>query len=153
MGKAPRQVAVVPVRHSREGVEICLIRRRDSQKWGIPKGYIDRGDTPEQAALTEAHEEAGLKGDIVRRAIGSYAYQKWEADLTVGVYVMHVRDVQTKWPEMSFRERRWVSPAEAAKLLAKHPVRRLLPKAIRHVTVSRGRRLKSVVSDCASGPA
>jgi ADP-ribose pyrophosphatase YjhB (NUDIX family) len=49
--KRPRQVAVIAVR--RNGVpELCLIRRKDSDKWGIPKGFIDPGDSPEEAALT-----------------------------------------------------------------------------------------------------
>jgi 8-oxo-dGTP pyrophosphatase MutT (NUDIX family) len=134
MGVTPRQVAVVPVRRINRAVEICLILRHDSRKWGIPKGFIDRGDTPEQAALNEAREEAGLKGEIVGSAIGTYEYQKWEADLTVAVYVMNVREVDAKWLEMSFRKRRWTSLAKAEELLAKHPVRAFLPDAIEHLT-------------------
>lgn len=139
MGVTPRQVAVVAVRRNGRNVEICLIRRTDSRRWGIPKGFIDRGDTPEQAALTEAHEEAGLKGKIVSGAIGTYAYQKWDAELLVAVYVMNVRETETKWHEMSFRERKWVSPAKAEELLAKHPVRPLLSDAIRHLRKALGR--------------
>jgi 8-oxo-dGTP pyrophosphatase MutT (NUDIX family) len=133
MGATPRQVAVVPVRRTGGELEICLIRRTDSRRWGIPKGFVDRGDTPEQAALNEAHEEAGLKGEIVAGVVGTYEYEKWDTDLTVAVYVMRVRDVDKKWREMSFRERRWTSVAKADRLLAKHPVRRLLSDAIKHL--------------------
>lgn len=139
MGATPRQVAVVPVRRSNRTVQICLIRRHDSRRWGVPKGFIDRGDSPEQAALNEAREEAGLKGEIVGGAIGTYEYQKWEADLTVAVYVMNVRKADAKWLEMSFRKRKWASLAKAEELLAKHPVRALLPDAIKHLTKARAR--------------
>lgn len=139
MGATPRQVAVVPVRRSSRAVEICLIRRHDSRKWGIPKGFIDRGDTPEQAALNEAREEAGLNGEIIGGALGTYEYQKWEACLTVAVYVMRVRKVDTKWLEMSFRKRKWTSLAEAEELLAHHPARAFLPGAIKHLTKARVR--------------
>ena len=50
----PRQVAVIAVRRRARDVEVCLIRRRYSARWGVPKGFIDPGDTPEEAALTEA---------------------------------------------------------------------------------------------------
>ena len=139
MGATPRQVAVVPFRRSGREIEICLIRRKDSRKWGIPKGFIDRGDSAEQAALIEAHEEAGLKGEIVNGAIGTYAYQKWDADLVVAVYVMKVREVDREWQEMSFRERKWTSSAKAEELLAKHPVRPLLSDAIKQATKARGK--------------
>ena len=62
----PRQVAVIPVRRVGDGVvQVCLIRRMNSAKWSIPKGYIERGDNPTQAALAEAREEAGLDGRLM----------------------------------------------------------------------------------------
>jgi 8-oxo-dGTP pyrophosphatase MutT (NUDIX family) len=123
--KKARQVAVIAYRHSAKGLEVCLTRRRDSTRWGIPKGYIDPGDTPEQAALTEAWEEAGLKGQIVGGAIGTYEYTKWKNPLTVAVYLMDVSAAQEVWQEMKVRERRWSSITDAAGLLATHPIRPL----------------------------
>ena len=137
MSATPRQVAVVPFRRSGGEIEICLIRRQDSRKWGIPKGFIDRGHSAEEAALTEAFEEAGLKGEILADAIGTYEYKKWKLSLVVAVYVMKVRDVETKWPEKSFRQRRWASVEKAEQLLEKHPVHFLLSDAIKHLTKRR----------------
>ena len=102
-------------------VEICLIRRKGSQKWGIPKGYIERGDASE-TALEEADEEAGLHGRIVGDSLGTYEYQKDVAALTVAVFVMEVLDEQETWLEMRWRERRWCSLDEAADLLRNHKV-------------------------------
>ncbi len=42
-----------------ERQEILLIFRRDT--WDLPKGHIDPGETPEQAALREVREETGLQ--------------------------------------------------------------------------------------------
>ena len=104
---------------------MCLIRRRRSQTWGIPKGFIDPGDSPEEAALNEAGEEAGLRGHIIGSVIGVYDYEKRGAPLTVAVYVMDVTEQKKVWQEMMFRERRWFALQEAALLLASHPVRPL----------------------------
>lgn len=106
-------------------MEVCLTRRKDSEKWGIPKGFIDRGDTPEEAVLKEASEEAGLQGDLIGEPIGTYDYKKWNSTLTVLVYVMEVREEQEAWLEMRVRSRSWYPVDEAAQLLARHPVQPL----------------------------
>lgn len=103
-------------------VQVCLIRRKTSGKWGIPKGYIDRGYNHTQAALAEAHEEAGLDGYLKGNMIGTYEYEKGLLRLTVAVYVMEVVAEQTTWPEMRWRERRWCSTEEAGALLTRHHV-------------------------------
>jgi 8-oxo-dGTP pyrophosphatase MutT (NUDIX family) len=128
-GKTPEQVAVFAIRRRNGNVEVCLIRRKGSRMWSIPKGFIDPGDTPEQAVLTEAHEEAGLQGRVKRGVIGTYSYEKRGAGFTVAVYVMEVMKTQSRWMEESFRERRWTPLAEATSLLAKHPVRRVWSRA------------------------
>lgn len=46
------------------GWEACLIRVREA--WSLPKGNLDRGETPEQAALREISEETGLPLDRLR---------------------------------------------------------------------------------------
>lgn len=120
---------MIPVCHTARGVEVCLIRRKDSASWGIPKGFIDPGDTAEEAALTEAYEEAGLEGTLLGDPIGTYQYKKWNVQLTVAVYVMDVRVEEPAWDEMTFRERRWCSFDESRALLANHPVRHLLDAA------------------------
>ena len=118
----PRQVAVIPVRRGDDGVlQVCLIRRKNSAKWSIPKGYIERGDNHTQAALAEAHEEAGLDGRLMGDTIGTYEYEKGPL-LTVAVYVMEVLEERTTWREMRWRERRWCSIEEAGALLRGHQV-------------------------------
>ena len=119
--KTPRQVAVIAVRSSHV-LEVCLIRRKDSGMWGIPKGFIDPGDSPEQAALREAVEEAGLRGQILGKVVGTYDYAKGGAPFTVALFLMEVLEEQKDWQEMRFRERRWFTLEEGALLLTGHPV-------------------------------
>ncbi len=45
-----------------------LIGRTDRQGrllWSLPKGHIEDGETAEQAALREVHEETGIAGEIL----------------------------------------------------------------------------------------
>ena len=124
--RLPQQAAVLAVRKSGADIEVCLIRRRDAGAWGIPKGFIEQGDTPEETALNEAWEEAGIHGQLVGEAIGTYQYAKSGTRLTVAVYVMRVVEELTMWPEMRLRERRWVPMGDAASALRRHPVWPLL---------------------------
>ena len=135
----PEQAAAIPVRRVGRGLQVCVIRRKDGNKWGIPKGLVDPGATHEETALAEAWEEAGIKGRLLGAAIGTYRYRKWGTRLTVAVYVMEFGQQAPAWEESAFRERRWVSFAEAGVLLADHPVAPLLDRAHTLVTVGRFR--------------
>jgi 8-oxo-dGTP pyrophosphatase MutT (NUDIX family) len=125
-----QQAAAIAVRRSARTLQVCLIRRKGSKAWGIPKGVVDRGDTRKETALNEAWEEAGLKGRLIGDAIGTYKYKKWDKTLRVAVYVMEVLDQADTWEEAGFRERRWTSFEKAASRLTRHPVRPLLERAM-----------------------
>ncbi|PZS20201.1 MAG: NUDIX hydrolase [Pseudonocardiales bacterium] len=46
----------------------ALIGRTDRQGrllWSLPKGHIEAGETPEQAAVREVEEETGISGEIL----------------------------------------------------------------------------------------
>jgi 8-oxo-dGTP pyrophosphatase MutT (NUDIX family) len=125
----PQQAAAIAIRRRGGAFEVCLIRKRESKKWGIPKGMIERGDTPEEAALNEAWEEAGVKGRLLGDAVGTYEYWKWARNFLVAVFVLEVLEEHAEWPEMGIRERRWTSFGDASLLLMKHPARPLLDRA------------------------
>ena len=70
----------VVYRRSGNGAEVALIQPHDRQAWSLPKGLIERGETPEVAAQREVQEETGLLGDIVGRIDTiKYSYNaRWE---------------------------------------------------------------------------
>ena len=57
-------------------VQILLITSRGSGRWIVPKGWPMDGQTPGEAALTEAWEEAGVLGKVDWRPVGLYSYSK-----------------------------------------------------------------------------
>ena len=116
------QVAALPWRKSDDGVEIMLITSRDTGRWVLPKGWPENGENLFDAAAREAGEEAGLSGSVSRREIGRYYYAKAlssgeEVPCEVLVYPLEVDKVADKWKERRERKRKWVSPAEAARML------------------------------------
>jgi 8-oxo-dGTP pyrophosphatase MutT (NUDIX family) len=51
-----------------------LLIRDSYDKWGLPKGHLEEGETPAEAALREAREEVGL-GDL--RLVGPIRIIDW----------------------------------------------------------------------------
>ncbi|HKH45613.1 MAG TPA: NUDIX hydrolase [Thermoanaerobaculia bacterium] len=45
--------------------QILLISTQEGKRWQLPKGHIEAGETPEEAALREVREETGVTGRIV----------------------------------------------------------------------------------------
>ena len=98
-------------------IEILLVTS-SSSRWIIPKGEIDHGMAPHLAAAKEAFEEGGVRGRSEDRSIGSFAIRKEQCGaiipLEVDVFPMKVDEELASWPEMDFRERRWLPLEEAA---------------------------------------
>jgi 8-oxo-dGTP pyrophosphatase MutT (NUDIX family) len=56
----------IVLRHRQQGgLDVLLIQHRGHRSWGFPKGWIEPGETPEQAALREVEEESGVRAQIL----------------------------------------------------------------------------------------
>ena len=82
-------------------------------RWLFPKGSIEPGSNPSEAALREAYEEAGLHGQIVGSPLGYYAAPKNGSQLATVALLMEVEQSDRQWPEGSVRQRRWITPRQA----------------------------------------
>lgn len=67
---APHSAGILLWRHGSESVEVLLGHfggplwaRKDAGAWAIPKGLVEAGETPEQAARREFQEELGFPAD------------------------------------------------------------------------------------------
>ena len=124
------QASAIPLREKNGETEVCLITSIRKGKWGFPKGIIEPGDSAEETALKKSIEEAGLHGEILGGPVGEYRYQKWNDDLDVLVYAMHVTRMDATWDEQTMRDREWLSPKEAKKRLTKSLLKEFLCVAV-----------------------
>lgn len=115
------QFAALCYRIKDEKVQICLITSRRSGRWIVPKGWPMNGETPTDAAATEAFEEAGVKGKIHSRPAGVFSYYKVRSEDELPciaiVYPLRVKKVLSNWPEKKERQRKWLSRKKAAALV------------------------------------
>jgi 8-oxo-dGTP pyrophosphatase MutT (NUDIX family) len=103
------QSGAVPFRVTASGgIEVLLITS-NSGKWIVPKGGIDRGNTPADQAAIEAFEEAGVVEAELRGEIGSYDYTRGGKLHRVRLFALLVRELARDWDESHRREREWVA--------------------------------------------
>jgi phosphohistidine phosphatase len=122
------QSAVIPFQINNNKIRVLLITSIKTKKWIFPKGIVEDHLTPQQSALQEALEEAGIEGEILDFPLGIYAYEKWGGICEVTVFPMRVTKILDEWPEAELRQRKWVSIEKAKKLLSKDDLIKLLLK-------------------------
>ena len=67
--------------------QILLVQRPRYQDWSLPKGKLDRGETPLQAALGEVREETGYRAKALAFA-GAFGYEVKGAPKVVLYWMM-----------------------------------------------------------------
>ena len=121
-----QQSGVIPYRLVGDKVEILLITSIRRGRWIIPKGIVEPHLSPAESACQEAWEEAGVVGRVDSQPFGFYQYAKWGGICQVTVFLLHVQTVHEEWPEQMYRQRQWLSIAEAAKSVEEVQLRDLI---------------------------
>src|SRR5690349_14826029 len=67
-----KQFAALPYRMRDKDLEILLITTRKKRRWSVPKGWLIRRSTPQETAVIEAYEEAGVRGKVGKEQIGRF---------------------------------------------------------------------------------
>jgi phosphohistidine phosphatase len=117
MERLHRQAAVIPYRVRKARVEVALITTSSGRGWIVPKGSVNHGERPRQAAIREAEEEAGLLGVVARRPMGHYRHINGYGPCRVDVFPMRVTAVLDQWLEDDLRRRRWMGIVAASERL------------------------------------
>ncbi len=106
-------------------VEVALIHRPTQNDWTLPKGKLDPGETPEQAAIREVREETGLRCEITR-PMGVTAYvDRRGRDKVVFYWVMRALEGRFA-TSAEVDQLRWLTVEEALEVLSYRGDRALL---------------------------
>jgi len=134
----PLSAGILLFRRRRGETEVLLIkpggpywRNKDTGAWMIPKGMVEPGEKPAEAALREFAEETGTVLDAipfplatVRQAAGKQV-QAFAVEGDLDAAAVRSNDFEMEWPPRSGRlerfpevvEARWMSLAEAKAMM------------------------------------
>jgi 8-oxo-dGTP pyrophosphatase MutT (NUDIX family) len=126
-----KQVAALPYAKVNGAIKVMLVTSRETGRPVLPKGWAEKSLSDPEAAEREAFEEAGLKGKISKKPVGSYDYVKivgpgFALPCTVAVYPLQIRKHLKIWPEKAERERLWLTVEEAASRVAEPELAKIL---------------------------
>ncbi len=126
----------VVFRRGEGSVEVVIVSVGGQNRWQLPKGLVDEGENPENTAVREAREEAGVSSEIVQ-SIETIEY--WYAGLDKGIrvrfhkrvhfYLLRYLSGDTNDHDSEVNEARWVPIEDATSQLAFDNERRVMERA------------------------
>jgi len=130
----------VVIRHVDEEVEVALASRRTAKgelAWGLPKGLVERGERPEEAATREVREETGVIAEI-REGLGDIGYwYVWDGERVqkrVSFFLMEAVGGDVADHDDEMEEVRWFPLSQAAKRASYRGEREVIHRAERALT-------------------
>lgn len=116
------QMAALCYRVTDKGVEVLLVTSSENN-WILPKGWPIPGRSGAATAMQEAWEEAGVQGVVHSSPYAETVSVKRfdtgaEVPCQVEVYAIEVSALCAEFPERDRRQRKWVTPEEAARQLS-----------------------------------
>ncbi len=132
----------VAFRRNKGGIEVALIAVGAKLRWQLPKGTVERGESPQIAALREVREEAGIETEILEQLdvieywyVGDSHGQRVRFHKHVYFFLMLYLRGDVIDHDDEVREARWVPIDEAIELLAFENERKIVERAKQRLEV------------------
>ena len=131
----------------RKDIEILLIQD-SKERWTIPKGHIEPGETAKMTARREIEEETGLKNVSILTWLGKIHFKYRRMDklvlMTTQIYLVQALDAHEQpMPERWMKGIRWFSFSEALEMVEYEDIEKLMLIAKRKIRAGNKRKQKA----------
>lgn len=118
-------------------IDVAIVRVGPKNRWQIPKGLVEEGESAETTALREVREEAGVEGELVAplEAI-EYWYvgsepggERVRFHKRVHFFLLEYRGGDVRDHDHEVSEARWVPLGEAEEMLAFSSEKKVMARA------------------------
>ena len=139
--REPTSGGIVFRRNTKKEVEILLIQDA-KDRWTIPKGHIEKGETPKQTAEREIMEETGLAKVEMMSWLGKinfrYRRQQSLVLMTTEIFLAHaVGDTDAIKPEEWMNGIKWFTAAEALDKIEYEDIGKIILLGLKKIRDSR----------------
>ncbi len=117
----------------RDGIRVAIVSVGDRGRWQLPKGIVERNETPESAAIRETREEAGISGEIEAALdrveywyAGDYDGKRVRFHKIVHFFLLRYISGDVGDHDFEVNESRWVTFDEARSMLSFASERKVL---------------------------
>lgn len=113
--------------------KVLLTKHSQNKHWSFPKGLIDPGQTPEEAAVREVREEGGVEAEIVEKVGYSkyvYTFGGEKIFKVVTYFLMKYKSGDPSLHDWEVEEAGWYKVEDALKQLTFSQDKELLKKAL-----------------------
>ncbi len=129
MNKIILQAGAIPFAFDKELKVMLITSKAFPDRWVLPKGHIEESHSPQETAVREAFEEAGIHGVVSDIPVGAYDYHKFNRNYHVLIYMLKITETLEKWPEKMFRKRQMLPLEDALEVLSDGNVREIVKDA------------------------
>lgn len=125
-------------RHNNDGELQILLIQDTKDRWTIPKGHIEEGETAVQTARREIGEETGLMDVDIHGWLGKIDFRYRRADklvmMTTQIYLVHARgDTDATKKEDWMHDIKWLGTTEALDLIEYEDIGKLILIAMKRI--------------------
>lgn len=128
--KFEKSCGAVVCKIENKDIEFLIIKHKNGEHWGFPKGHVEIGESESQTALREVREETGLEVELVNGFTHRMKYSPKVGTIKEVVYFIGLSNgKEVKCQESEIVDYKWLLLKDAIDIVTHDNSRKLLREA------------------------